>query len=348
MTTDFDNKDDYLVRRAWELLDPLHGIEVPPMTVTAAELRRRAEQRHHGPRVRWLWHQRALMTRRRLMTLVTATTALVVAAGVVAFTLTVAASPAVAAPAPLAMDTGDNPPSARDWLTATAAGLTTLDRGDDQPNTYVHLQRWAIDTTSPSLELLASDEQVWWRPDQAAVTAFTKLPPQPSGRQVAQWLLGPPSAQATEVAHYPPGGYSVLVERPSANVAELKRQLESQEPAINGPQATPRAVAAFAQFHQLNAGQRAAALLALADVEGIRWRGKTTDRAGRPGFAISVDSRPSLGGSVRDVLVYDLAGELLSHEQITLTPPSGLSVPRYTVTAYTLYLECERTFDFGP
>ena len=91
MTTDFDHKDDYLVRRAWELLDPLRDMEVPPMTVTAAELRRRAEQRHHGPRAWWLWHQRALMTRKRMMTLVTAGVALVVAVGAVVFTVKVAA-----------------------------------------------------------------------------------------------------------------------------------------------------------------------------------------------------------------------------------------------------------------
>ena len=42
---------------------------------------------------------------------------------------------------------------------------------------------------------------------------------------------------------------------------------------------------------------------------------------------------------MRDVLVYSLAGELLSHEQITLLPPAGFAMPRYTVTAYTLYLE---------
>ena len=131
-------------------------------------------------------------------------------------------------------------------------------------------------------------------------------------------------------------------------MAALKRQVETHEPAINGPQVTPRALAAFAQFHHFDLRQRAAALLALADVEGIRWRGKTIDRAGRPGFAVSVDSKPGPGGSVRDVLVYDLAGDLLSHEQITLLPPAGFEVPRNTVTAYTLYLEHARTLDFGP
>ena len=174
-----------------------------------------------------------------------------------------------------------------------------MDRSDDRPNTYVHLQRWTIETTSPALELIASDEQLWWRPDQAAITTNTKLPPQPPGKQAAQWLLGPPSADATEVVEHPPGSYSLLIDRPSADVAVLKRQLESQEPASNGPQATPRAIAAFAQFHHFDPRQRAAALYALADVEGIRWRGKTTDRAGRPGVAISVDSaaRPGWFGA---------------------------------------------------
>jgi hypothetical protein len=37
-----------------------------------------------------------------------------------------------------------------------------------------------------------------------------------------------------------------------------------------------------------------------------------------------------------------------AHEQITLLPPVGFAVPRYTVTAYTLYLESARTLDFGP
>jgi hypothetical protein len=345
MTIDSEN---YRVQRAWELLDPLRDVDVPPMSVTAAELRRRAEQRHHGPRVRWWWHQRALMTRKRLMTLLTAASALVVAAGAVIFTFTLAARPAVAAPAPLSMDTSDTPPSAREWLLATAASLATLDNSDDRPNTYIHLQRWTIDVTSDALDLIAFDERLWWRPDLTAITANTKLPAQPAGRQIAQWLLGPPSTSATEVIEHPPGSYSLLIDRPSADVAALKRQMESQEPASNGPQATARALAAFTQFHYFDVRQRAAALRVLADVEGIRWRGKTTDRAGRPGFALSVDSKPGPGGSVRDVLVYDLSGKLLSHEQITLQPPVGFSVPRNTVTAYTLFLENARTLDFGP
>ncbi len=348
MTTDFDNKDDHLVRRAWGLIDPLRGMDVPPMTVTAAQLRQRAEQRHHGPKVRWLWHQRALMTRKRLMTLATAGVALAVAAGAAVVTFALAASPAVAAPAPLTMDSSDAAPSAREWLMQTAAQLATLDRADDRPNTFIHLQRWTIDTTSPEMELVATDERLWWRPDTTAVTAHTVLPPQPAGSQTAQWLLGPPNAEATEVIEHPPGTYSLLVDRPSAEAAALRRQLETHEPASNGPQAPVRAVADFAQFHYLGARQRAATLQALADVEGIRLRGKTTDRAGRPGMAVSIDSGHTVGGTVRDVLVFGLTGELLSHEQITLQPPEGLPVPRYTVTAYTLYLQTTRTLDFGP
>ncbi len=546
MSPNLTNQDDDRVRRAWELLDPLRGIEVPPMTVTAAELRRRAEQRHHGPASVWWWHQRALMTRGRMMTVLTAGLALTLATGAAILTVGLA-TPAVAAPAPLSMDIGDAPPSARAWLTTTAAELTAAagptetappepapptappptaqtpggqGAGDqiteqntgnqstgnqstgnqstgnqstgthsttgqstagqgaagqtsigrsrtgqtsaglpstgqsvtgqtsigpsatgqtstsqtstgqsiagqgatgqgiagqgaagqsttgqtltgqtavgqraaaqgtaegalwdgaagqgglemvasglgafglgasgtgagglgsgDRPNTYVHLQRWAMDTTSAEHDLYASDLRLWWRPDTSAVTASASLPGQPSGRKTALWLLGPPAGVASEVIHHPAGSYSLLVDRPAAEPGALSRQLETQEPSSNGPQATLRSLAAFAQFHYLDLRQRAGMLSVLAGVEGIRLRGKTTDRAGRPGVAVSVDSGRSGSGSVRDVLVLSPRGELLSHEQITLTPPPGVTVPRYTVTAYTLYLESERTNDFGP
>lgn len=347
MSTHLNNQDDQRVRRAWELLDPLRGVEVPPMEVTAAQLRRRAEQHHHGPLNLWWWHQRALMSRRRIATLMTGAVALVVAAGAAIFTFALA-SPAVAGPAPLVMDTGDASPSAQAWLTATAAGLPVADTASQRPNTYIRLQRWAMDTTNPKLDLYAYDLRLWWRPDRSAVTADTPLPAQPKGKTTAQWLLGPPANATSEVIHHPSGSYSLLVDEPAADPAALRLQLETQEPSSNGPQATLRSLAAFVQFHCLNPRQRGAMLTVLAGVEGLRWRGATTDRAGRRGFAVTIDSASGVSGSVRDVLVLSPRGEVLSHELITLSPPAGVSVPRYTVTSYTLYLESERTFDFGP
>lgn len=347
MSTHLNNEDDQLVRRAWELLDPLRGVDVPPMEVTAAQLRRRAEQHRHGPVQLWWWHRRALMSRRRLTALMTAAVALVVAAGAAIFTIGLG-SPAVAAPAPLTMDTGAEPPSAREWLTATAAGLAMADSANSPPNTYIRLQRWAMDTTNDAHDLYASDLKLWWRPDRAAITADTRLPAQPAGKTTARWLFALPPSAVTEVVHHPSGSYSLLVDRPADDPARLRRQLETQEPSSNGPQAAVRSLAAFAQFHHFDLRQRASMLAVLAGVEGIRWRGHTTDRAGRPGFAVTIDTTFGASGSVRDVLVLSPRGELLSHELIALTPPAGVSVPRYTVTSYTLYLESKRTFEFGP
>jgi len=83
---------------------------------------------------------------------------------------------------------------------------------------------------------------------------------------------------------------------------------------------------------------RALILRTLADLPGLLWRGKVTDRAGRTGVAVTVDDRRH---DTRFLLVFDRAtGQLLAMETQTVSEPVRLS-------AYTLFLDTDRTDNLG-
>ncbi len=336
-----DPADEKFARRAVRLADPLRHTTVRPLDTTAAELRARADARaqtraRKAKRRRWLARTGAA-----------AANAMAIAAGVLLV------NTAHAAPAPLPMDRADPPPSAARWLRETATRLiaatgttssssaSALGAESSPRGLLIHLQRWSMDTTSRAREIVAFDERHRWTPGGPLRSEITRLPPQPPGLREAGFLDGgpPASPQPPDVTEYPPGGYSTVIGTPSADPATLAAQLAEHEPPGNGPQALVRAVAAVHEFHRLGPAQKAAMLGVLSQVDGLAFRGVTRDRAGRSGVALTIDSGGPDSGRVRDVLVVDGEANLLSHEQIALTPPPGLpDLPRYTVTCYVLFL----------
>ncbi|MGH7158175.1 MAG: hypothetical protein ACREGD_03860 [Candidatus Saccharimonadales bacterium] len=50
-------EDEEIVRLAIVLSDPLYVVEIPPMTVTAAEIRERAEAELRASPLRWHWYR---------------------------------------------------------------------------------------------------------------------------------------------------------------------------------------------------------------------------------------------------------------------------------------------------
>jgi hypothetical protein len=82
---------------------------------------------------------------------------------------------------------------------------------------------------------------------------------------------------------------------------------------------------------------RAEILRILAGMPGFRWRGKVTDRAGRPGLAITFDDREH---NVRFLLIFNpKTGELVADELLWLEPGQP--------SAYRLYLDTGRTDSVG-
>jgi hypothetical protein len=103
-----------------------------------------------------------------------------------------------------------------------------------------------------------------------------------------------------------------------------------------GDQALLRATADVYGWHHPARQVRVAILSILRD-SAVQWRGASTDRAGRHGVAVSVDSNRA---TTRDVLIIDPeSGWPLAYEQVTLANPGRLAGPFPYVQDYQLYLD---------
>jgi hypothetical protein len=229
---------------------------------------------------------------------------------------------------------------------AEAAGEAAGDAaGDAIPAgryTYVRTQTWNLDTTGTvPPQATATEERLWWAADRSAHEASIALdcPPGPATAVREKYTTRP----ARTVYDHPAGQFSLVVDTPSADPSRLAEQLDDHNPASNGPHATIEAVADMYKQQGLTADQRAAVLRVLADINSLRDRGSTTDRADRPGIAISADSPD---GATRDLAIFDAeTGDLLSYERIVLISPPRSPVRAPIVTSYVLYLAHSVTDD---
>jgi hypothetical protein len=313
-----------------------HDVVIPEPSVTAAQLRAWAEQEATAAPDPWSAFLAKYATRRGLF--IGASVA--IGATVIGFTFRPSA--AIAAPGHLDIDFRAAAKPAGDPLRELARSLDTSRTVDaNYRSTYVHLQRWSIDTIHPAPTLVAQDVQTWWNADLSGTELQTTLPPQSPGRSIAEYLDELPPGARQDAITYKPGEFSDLIGTPSRDPAELKSQLDRQEPPANGPQATVRAVADVTAIHYLRPVQRVAMLTVLADVPGLLWRGTTKDRAGRPCVAVSIDSGGEDSGLKRDLLLIDVTGVVLGHEVIALTRPPKSPIADNTVIEYTLCLLTE-------
>jgi hypothetical protein len=75
----------------------------------------------------------------------------------------------------------------------------------------------------------------------------------------------------------------------------------------------------------------------LSDLDGLIWQGPVTDRAGRLGVAVTMDSDH---GGTRDTLIFDpYTGRLLAYDLTYLRNPPGYHGPTPRSVSYTLYLD---------
>lgn len=121
------------------------------------------------------------------------------------------------------------------------------------------------------------------------------------------------------------------------DVDGLAAALYAHQPREKGGQSAVRAVADLYRTTSVDRQTRITALKFLASTNGVLLRGEVTDRLGRSGLAVSVDSTD---GSTRDLLVFDQSsGWLLAYESMLLKKPAKLPVKAPAVFSYLLYLE---------
>ncbi|HEY5430797.1 MAG TPA: CU044_5270 family protein [Solirubrobacteraceae bacterium] len=118
----------------------------------------------------------------------------------------------------------------------------------------------------------------------------------------------------------------------------LVRRLQAAAPAGAGPATGFLGLAGLTADQPVPPEAQAAILRLLARAPGVINSGTVTDRAGRPGVAVSVDSAGS-GQLVRTTLVFAAAtGALLEADQTLVGDPQRSDVQQGAVLAYTTFL----------
>ncbi|MGH3402392.1 MAG: CU044_5270 family protein [Streptosporangiaceae bacterium] len=129
----------------------------------------------------------------------------------------------------------------------------------------------------------------------------------------------------------------------SSDPVVLRRQLEVGHAASLGPAETMVAVSDLYNEQAVGPAIRAAVMRLVSTLPGLRFDGTTTDRAGRRGIGVSIESDLS-GLPTRYILIFDPdTGQLLDSEQVLTVSAGKLDVPIPSVIAYTVYLAAYRT-----
>jgi hypothetical protein len=316
-----------LDRLASAVLDPIPPHTIPAPTRTAAQLRRLADQRQR-PRVqRTGWRVPVIAS----AVLVMATLVVVVSWLRPASWSIPSNQPAavVAAPEPLPIS-GTGRPARGPLKELASVAATAGDTPHAGRYTYVHTQSWYADTTGKGRAATSRDEQLWWKADRTGLQVITTLMEPPPRTSISKAGSTP---QRTTYDHN--NRLVVNIAQPSTEPALLAAQLNDVEPVTNGPQSVVRGVVDLYRYHNLTAGQRAAALIALANTDGLTAYDAVVDRLGRPALAISVDSD---NGATRDTLLFDqTSGRLLSYERLRLRASAA------ELTDYTIFVTASNT-----
>ncbi|MBX7267532.1 hypothetical protein KIF24_16845 [Micromonospora sp. Llam7] len=202
---------------------------------------------------------------------------------------------------------------------------------------HIRIRQWAADTASTRgrtrTVTILHDEQRWRADDGSGRIISTRHP-----------ATGDPTHDQT----HPAGGLPAAVTGPLAtDPALLAGQINDIHPITAiGPPAALRALADINGWHTPNLAVRAAAIAVLRDTDGLLHHGTVTDRAGRPGIAVSATSPDN---TTRDLIILDpRTGDLLASELTLLRDPGQLGITEPTVADYVLYLARTRTPDLDP
>jgi hypothetical protein len=307
------------VRALLEPADPARS-EVSPAPVPARELIERAEaspEAYPYPAVRWL--PAAAISRRRLMIGAAAAVALAATAAYAVFDTSPAPPqhPLVIGPvaAPLTLELASDPPPAGEHLRELAAGIGDAPYDDTSgPYAYHRFMLWGAGGTGTEEGHFMSyveGWETWWAADGSGRYRHVFLRGEfPDERSRRYFEATTPLAPRESVGEIEADSDFRPIERVPADRAGLADLLG----VAGGGELDLGALQDIYRDHILPTPTRSAVLTLLADVPGLHWRGRVTDRAGRSGIAVSYS--PEVDG-MRNVLVFDPAtGDLLAWETV--------------------------------
>lgn len=236
---------------------------------------------------------------------------------------------------------GDPAPHAGRYLSRLAERLTAAP-SDATSGRYVRLttKGWYLDTAitrdTAVSAIVPIETQLWLAPDGSGRETVRKLPPDfPDDKTRERWdRLAPHTLPAEPTRDLRPGEWHF--DWPGGVPTDPRRLAA----ALGSGDALEPLLDVFNANRELipDRATRVALLRHLATLDNLAYRGEVTDRAGRPGIAVSADTPD---GVRREVLVFAPdTGELLAHETMTMREPGKLGLPRYpAVVAYTLFLD---------
>jgi hypothetical protein len=159
----------------------------------------------------------------------------------------------------------------------------------------------------------------------------------PNGSGRMRTTLDKPGSAPTVIDDFNPGGNDPLL-RLTTDKTALARELAQGHPRSDGPVERFVALTDLASRQPIPGSVEAVILRQLAITPGLVYRGTVTDRAGRSGVAVSIDSAYS-GGPERYTWIFSpRTGALLDEEERLIGSAGKLNVRRGSVISYTIYL----------
>ncbi|MFF6880664.1 CU044_5270 family protein [Streptomyces sp. NPDC012474] len=250
------------------------------------------------------------------------------------------ATPAVAAPRPLVIESGFTavPLDRLADRAAAAAGA------DDAPRLRkgTHVQSWSLGMSDDKPPITLPEERiVRWHADDSHTELVVATDPRHPGRPVLSDEGGEP--HPVDDGHvlldrtYPPSWSDAPPQSPPPRDPARLRAYLTQAQFSGTPLTTPElldATATLLDHWTLGAQESAALARLLARAEGLRPAGQVTDRLGRRGQAYVNDSR-----GLRRMLIMDPAtGAVLGLESTLTEPEPAYGVEEGDVMSYSAWM----------
>lgn len=271
------------------------------------------------------------------------------------WTTTSPALPSAHPGASVSASTTPPPPTTRVRLLAAADRLTATP-GDHTTGRYEyrHTRTWMLTTTGrpaprPMTTIVtARDDRRWVAGDgSGTVTAIEPRPDytlagaDPGYRSTDAEFRGETATTRRHPAGELAGSVTAAI---PTDPAELARTLDALDPTRTGPEATIIDVQDLYSARYVPQPARAAVLRMLAATPGLTFHERVTDRLGRTGFAVSLDTDTRDAPALHHRLTFDpTTGQLLAYQQDLTAPEPDLHVPPGRVYLYHLFLEQHRS-----
>ncbi|MFD9434161.1 hypothetical protein [Streptomyces sp. NPDC060002] len=227
-----------------------------------------------------------------------------------------------ATPSPLHYTTVSTTLSPSAMLKRIAEQAATL-REPTGPGSRLHYNDWSLNTRvyaddSVTSEIVAEDHQTVTRADGSGTERRTG-----EGKHTETYT--------TKWAPAP------------ADPAALKAWLNRGNVPFTDAMGAAETTGELLRNQALSPVQRTTLLNAIAELPGLRFDGKVTDRAGRVGQAFSAESSRSGLPTRYTFIVNPFSGSILGQEEMLTKTAGKLNVPVPSVIGYTVYLKAQHT-----